>query len=555
MPHPKGWALPPPEHHQEFENLGLDLMRARKKPLTEPDLYGRNGQEQFGIDFVLMLSDGLHGFQSKCVERFSVKDFTDEVAKTAAFPNPLQSYTVLITLPRDRILEDAVTAQCLQRRARGLFPVAIVFWPTLRDWLVEHPEVLKAHYPELAPEVGEIIQARARRLDEEFPGTELEIRARPGHTDVVIHPGPGGIPLKTTFFGQDVFERFQAAMRTGEPVTFRDPEFALVLPDVIAEGIDHQPGTGTLTLTPVLNNRTVPVRVVVHPRTQHHSLAMFERRARRAVDAFPGTLTFLRHGTHRQEALIQADRIAIRWLVEHWAEGDKLRGHARGDRAYAGATVQAALAAENILRLLDGGAYVGIFAEGLTMTWENGPRSPGDDEPDLLPALEMLVELSDRTGWDLVLDEDLDQEALDQAASILHLLRTGRRTLTGAGTVRLNVQSGEGLEGMRKFLKTAVEPLTLRVTQRRSEIFFFGETRDFPPTELRLSRVRLTPEMKESLLSASAPPLELAFEVPEDADVIEALIDPSTDPETGADAEVVNAQEIPSTDPEPGSGG
>lgn len=154
MPHPKGWALPAPEHDQEFEVLCLELLAARRRPLVEPNLYGRSGQAQHGVDFVLQLADGLHAYQCKRVETFSFAEFEAEVAKTRTFPNRLESFTVLTTAPNDARVQDQVGALSATRVASGSCPVAIAYWTTIRDWLGENIAVARAHYPELVSDRG-----------------------------------------------------------------------------------------------------------------------------------------------------------------------------------------------------------------------------------------------------------------------------------------------------------------------------------------------------------------------------------------------------------------
>lgn len=81
MPSPKGWDLPPPEHAQEFEVLCLELMAAIRNPVVPATLYGRSGQRQHGLDFVLQLRDGLHGYQCKRVKAFTIEQLRAELKK------------------------------------------------------------------------------------------------------------------------------------------------------------------------------------------------------------------------------------------------------------------------------------------------------------------------------------------------------------------------------------------------------------------------------------------------------------------------------------------
>lgn len=136
--------------------LCLELLRAMKRPLVEPNLYGRSGQSQHGVDFTLQLTDGLHGYQCKRVDSFTIDEFEAELAKTGTFPNPLRSWTVLATAPNDARLLDEVATLSLRRADSVSFPVTVVFWSTIRDWLADHPAVALAHY-------GHALGGRPRR--------------------------------------------------------------------------------------------------------------------------------------------------------------------------------------------------------------------------------------------------------------------------------------------------------------------------------------------------------------------------------------------------------
>lgn len=522
MPHPKGWVLPTPEFHQEFEAMSRDLLTAKKRPLVEPNLYGRNGQPQQGMDFTLELADGVHGYQCKRVEGFTFAEFEAEVAKATEFPIALRSYTVLLTLPLDTHLQAKVMALSQTRREQGKHPVAVVFWPTIQDWFGEHLDVLRAHYKEITPSMLDLLQGSARRIDEELPGTTLSVHSRPGHVDYVVNPGPDGVPFTTTFVGRDVFERFATAMKRGEEVTFEDQEFEFHLPPALQAAMGYGPGKGKLTMTPVLNGHTIAGSIVVHPRSRHHSGEIFKRRAAVATDAITGRLSVVRHGSEHEEVLIQADRIPLRLVIERSRVGPTWSIKIRSDRPYAGQLVEAALAAERVLQTMDLGAYFGVFADGIQVVFENEPRTPLADEPQLLRPLEMLNELSELSGWEIRLDNGLDLATLTEAESLLELFKEGRRRVDVRGRLRQNLQTPDHL-GAAQALVSSANALSMRITQEATEIEFMGENRPIPAYEIQFTEVVVSDEVRARVLAAVEPPVMMELEVASGSVVFQSL--------------------------------
>ncbi len=149
MPHPKGYDIPAPEHEQEFEDLCVDLMTARHRPLVPSVPFGTRGDKQHGLDFVVQVDAELHGYQCKRVTSFPWPKFEAEVAKLVTYPNTLAGFVVLATCPANSAVQAKVDRLSVERQSRGQCPVSIIYWKTLRDWLVEHKDVWSAHYPDM----------------------------------------------------------------------------------------------------------------------------------------------------------------------------------------------------------------------------------------------------------------------------------------------------------------------------------------------------------------------------------------------------------------------
>lgn len=200
MPTLRGLALPAPEHHQEFEALCLDLLRAMKQPRGEPNLYGRSGQAQHGVDFVLEMDDGLHAYQCKRVEALTAAEFDDEVRKLGGLPLTIMTYTVLTTAENDARLQDHVLEVSTSRRARGEPSVHVVFWTTVRDWLDDHRAVLASHYREWLGLQGKALASTLYGVPDgtqHFAGRDREL-ARIGvelsQQDVAVSAAIEGLP-------------------------------------------------------------------------------------------------------------------------------------------------------------------------------------------------------------------------------------------------------------------------------------------------------------------------------------------------------------------------
>jgi len=521
MPDPKAWRLPPPENHQDFEVLCRELTSARLG--VELSLYGRSGQAQYGLDFYADLDDGVHGFQCKSGPTLTFKEVEAEVKKADGFPVPLSAYTVLTAADRDARVQDAVLALSVEHRAQGKFSVDVNWWPDIRDRLVEYPKVFRAHYSHLAPGLPDLLQGASRRLDRDFPGSSLEIRSTPGIIGVTVQPGPGGIPLKMTFIGKCAAERFHAGMRSGEEIAFGDGEFKVSMPEALTLvfGSPREGDRSSLELKPSLTGRAFPIQLLIEPRHFHKNLAQFKRWARRHAASIAATLTFLRAGTDVEVVELVPQLLPMALVVERRKTPKGLTLLARGDRQYAGATAAKAVAAEEVIRALEEGAYVGIYIDKKSIAWETA--SCDGSCQGLKDDLGILAELADKADWDILLPDRIPQEEIRSAASLLELFKTGRRVLALGGTARFKVGSEEQLAGLRGLLTEAIEPLSAVVRQNPGEIELLGAHYWMPATILRLDRVTIPPDCRERILAATELPLTMEIEIPDDVEVVEEL--------------------------------
>jgi hypothetical protein len=177
MPDRKGWRLVEPEDDVVFEKVCLDLFNVYKRPRIEPARFGRNGQAQHGVDFVLELADGPHGYQCKRTRTLSYAEVSAELEKTRRFRPALRTFTLLTTASRDARVQEKVYTLNERRRREGKFAVGLLYWDDIRDRLAEFPEVLRAHFPDLAPDLDDLLQGERTQARSRLPGEHRLVRA------------------------------------------------------------------------------------------------------------------------------------------------------------------------------------------------------------------------------------------------------------------------------------------------------------------------------------------------------------------------------------------
>jgi hypothetical protein len=103
-------VLPVPKDWQELQRMATDFFKKEYPSCVVQD-YGRQGQEQFGVDTYIYSSDSHIGVQCKCVTKFTVGDLKEEVNKLKRFPfrGKLSRYVVIVTIPSDKELTNAAS--------------------------------------------------------------------------------------------------------------------------------------------------------------------------------------------------------------------------------------------------------------------------------------------------------------------------------------------------------------------------------------------------------------------------------------------------------------
>lgn len=520
MPDAKSWKLPPPLDHQAFERLCIDILVALKNPVAEPNLFGRNGQAQHGVDFLLELADGIHGYQVKLLDEMSLTLLKAELAKTSGLPFVLEEFVLLTTAPLDAAVQAEVIHLSRSRRSEGLCPVAIVGWPTIRQWLGDHLDICKAHYPQLVPDLFDIVDGTANELARHHPGAHFTVTTRSGESGIAIHPGPDGIQFSLKLFGETTARRFENAVRQGTAVTFEGEEFALKWPSGLP-GLSPSgdPGRSVITFTPSMIGRSSRVRVVVAPLKAHHNLEMFARRGTRDPNALPATLRILQDGTDAYTAEVALDLLPIQFRIEDQRVDGTSVGRASVERRYTGATIEAAVEAERLIGRLNGGAYVGVFGGTRTSTWITSALP--DHDNTLLEGLEGLHRLAVAADWEINLPAHVTVREELEAKGLFELFTAGRRLLGRGGSGTIVVRTIAELDALKGAVDMA-EPAASVVHPAR-EIEFLGAVRMLPARVVRCQRIRFSDETKATIQAATEVPLSVCFEVPDEYEIIEEL--------------------------------
>jgi hypothetical protein len=155
----------PPKSWEKFEDLSRALFGAIwKDPMATR--HGRTGQKQHGVDVhgtPAATPGKTYGLQCKGKDRHygrqaTTAEFDAELLKAEEFTPALGHWTFITTHPDDAALQAHARAVSEARVAAGTFPVVAFGWGTIQSLLAQHPEVIEQFYPELGPQLPELIR-------------------------------------------------------------------------------------------------------------------------------------------------------------------------------------------------------------------------------------------------------------------------------------------------------------------------------------------------------------------------------------------------------------
>lgn len=139
-----------PKNWKDFERISARLCEKIYKT-TNIHRYGRQGQQQNGVDIMIESEGGIVGIQCKHVEKLTSSEIDDEIEKAEKFIPALKSFKFYTTLKRDTKIQSYIAEKSQEYRAKNLFDIDILSWEDIAEKLQEtkNYDILEDFYPEL----------------------------------------------------------------------------------------------------------------------------------------------------------------------------------------------------------------------------------------------------------------------------------------------------------------------------------------------------------------------------------------------------------------------
>ena len=146
------FIFPKPRDWPTFEDITADLLK-RKYQSLNLQRFGRGGQGQLGIDIVGPTKMGLLGVQCKhhVDQDIPISEIDTAVDKADGFQLALYELIIATSASRDTKAHSHVLALSEGRREQGMWPVSIIFWEDIVEWLEEFPDLLYKHFTKHFP--------------------------------------------------------------------------------------------------------------------------------------------------------------------------------------------------------------------------------------------------------------------------------------------------------------------------------------------------------------------------------------------------------------------
>lgn len=185
MPH---YCFPRLIDDKEFENLIADCYRGLfNLPKEAVNIYGRNGQKQFGIDITVGLENQLWCVQCKNQEILTIKDVDDILEKCTY--NNINSFNRLViatAAPNDTHIIDYVIKT--NREMRLNYELSYLPWEGICDYIETIPGIYQKYYGRLDykdPMISEFFELVKKydisafiRLDPMVEGLDIDYPAK-----------------------------------------------------------------------------------------------------------------------------------------------------------------------------------------------------------------------------------------------------------------------------------------------------------------------------------------------------------------------------------------
>jgi hypothetical protein len=172
------YSYPPPTHEWDFETFCKRLLRVHW-PKSEPQLYGRRGQRQHGVDILDESGvEPLHATQCKFKKPgrlLTEAEIVGEVEKAKTFTPAIGHYFLLTTSERSTDVQRAVVRLNKEHQKHGLFRITLLTWDRIEDILRDNPELwshaIDPPVKHAIEPIHQAVDAIAQRFDALVPST------------------------------------------------------------------------------------------------------------------------------------------------------------------------------------------------------------------------------------------------------------------------------------------------------------------------------------------------------------------------------------------------
>lgn len=162
--------IPLPSTEQDFESMCSHIF-GKIHSCTLPVMYGRRGQKQYGLDILIHENDLFEqssriGIQCKHVSKLtydgaSGDSILKEVAKADAGVQKIKLLIIATTKESDVSLQNSVSTLSEERIKKGLFPVSIISWNDISNYINQDPELLNYYQTD-----NKIIKAYYKNIED-----------------------------------------------------------------------------------------------------------------------------------------------------------------------------------------------------------------------------------------------------------------------------------------------------------------------------------------------------------------------------------------------------
>lgn len=162
--------IPLPSTEQDFESMCSHIF-GKLYSCTLPAMYGRRGQKQYGLDILIHENDLFEqssriGIQCKHVAKLtydgaSGDSILKEVAKADSGIQKIKLLVIATTQESDVSLQNSVSTLSDERVKKGLFPVSIISWNDISNYINQDPKLLSYYQTD-----NKIIKAYYKKIEE-----------------------------------------------------------------------------------------------------------------------------------------------------------------------------------------------------------------------------------------------------------------------------------------------------------------------------------------------------------------------------------------------------